>query len=411
MGSIGIRATRRRALACLIGSPLGLCAAWPEFRGPGGQGLADQGQVPLSWSEDSNVAWKTPVPGRGWSSPVTLGPSKIWLTAATEEGRSLRALSFAFDSGEAIDDVEVFRREEPLQQHEKNSHASPTPLLEDDRVYVHFGVQGTAALDFQGQVLWRNQEHTFEPVHGAGGSPVLWEDLLIFTCDGTDKQYVAALDKNTGETRWTASRGGGRMSFATPLVIHPDAGPQVVCPGGDVTAAYHPGTGEEIWRVVYDGFSVVPRPVYAHGLVYIVTGFYTPTVLAIRPDGEGDVTATHIVWKESRGAPLTPSPIVVGDDLYVVSDNGIASCLEAATGQRWWQARLGGSVSASPIALGGRLYFTSENGETTVVEAAREYRELSKSSVDGSVLASLAVEGESLLLRSETDLYRIESLQ
>jgi outer membrane protein assembly factor BamB len=409
---LGTGATRRRALAWIAGAPAAVAAAsWPEFRGPSGQGLALADELPLEWGEGRNVAWKTPIPGRGWSSPVTLDGGKVWLTTGTDGGRSLRAMSVAFQDGKVLDDVEAFRHDSIPGKHEKNTHASPTPILEGDRVYVHFGIQGTAALSSDGKILWTNEEHKFQHVHGAGGSPALWQDLLIFTCDGGDKQYVAALDKSSGKTRWTASRGRARMSFATPLVIETDAGPQAVCPGGDLTAAYDPSTGKEIWRVTYDGFSVVPRPVFAHGLVYVVTGFYSPTVLAIRPDGKGDVTATHVAWRENRGTPLTPSPIVVGEDLYMVSDNGIASCLDAKTGRRWWQARLGGSFSASPISAQGRIYFVNEDGETTVAEAAREYRQLAKNRIDGRVLASFAVQGASLLLRSETDLYRIERLQ
>ena len=357
------------------------------------------------------MVWKTRIPGRGWSSPVSFDSGKIWLTSSVDDGRSLRAVSIVFDTGEIQDDVEVFQHDAVPGMHRKNTHASPTPIVEADRVYVHFGIQGTAALDSTGKILWTSREHRFQHVHGAGGSPALWQDLLIFTCDGADRQYVAALDKSTGETRWRAHRGTARMSFATPLVVETGGGAQVICPGGDVTAAYDPATGAEIWRVSYDGFSVVPRPVFAHGLVYIVTGFYTPTVLAIRPDGQGDVTKTHIEWRERRGAPLTPSPIIVGDDLYTVSDNGIATCLEATTGRRWWQGRLGGSFSASPIAVEDSLYFTNETGETTVVAAEREFRELAKNRLDGATLASPAVEGKSLLLRSETHLYRIEALQ
>lgn len=407
----GIRTTRRRALALLAASPAALRAEWPQFRGPSGQGLADVSQLPVQWGEDRNVVWKTPIPGNGWSSPVTLDGKQVWMTSAVNGGRSLQAIAVDFDGGGVQREIEVFRQDAAPGMHQKNSHASPTPILEANRVYVHFGIQGTAALDAAGKIVWTSQEHKFKHVHGTGGSPALWNDLLIFTCDGGDRQYVAALDKNTGETRWTADRGSSRMSFATPLAIETEAGPQVVCPGGDVVAAYDPGAGEEIWRVTYDGFSVVPRPVFAHGMVYIVTGFYTPTVLAIRPNGKGDVTRTHVVWQERRGAPLTPSPIVVGEDLFMVSDNGIAGALEAKTGRRWWQGRLGGAFSASPIASGGRLYFTSEEGETTVIEAAREFKQIAKSRVDGRTLASPAVEGKSILLRSDTHLYRIEAVQ
>jgi outer membrane protein assembly factor BamB len=404
-------ATRRRALAFLAAAPAAFAASWPQFRGPDGQGHAAVEGLPLEWGEDTNLVWKTPIPGRGWSSPVTLDGKKIWMTTATEDGKSLRAVSADFGGGRVLGDVEVFRHDDLPKYHAKNSYASPTPILEPGRVYLHFGVRGTAALDASGKILWKSEEHVFNPVHGAGGSPALWQDLLIFTCDGGDRQYVAALDKNTGKTRWTASRGRSRMSFATPLVIEVAGAQQVVCPGGDLTAAYDPATGKEIWRVTYDGFSLVPRPLFAHGMVYIVTGFYTPAVTAIRPDGRGDVTATHVVWRETRGAPLTPSPIIVGDELFMVSDNGIASCLDAKTGQRRWQSRLGGNASASPIAADGRIYFTNEAGESTVVAAAPEYRELAKNSVDGTVFASPAVIGRSLVMRSETHLYRFERLQ
>ena len=404
-------ATRRHALALLAAAPAALSASWPQFRGPGGQGIAAAKGLPLEWGEQTNLVWKTPIPGRGWSSPVTLDGKKIWMTTATDDDKSLRAVSADFETGRVLDDVEVFHDEEMPAYHEKNSYASPTPILEPNRVYVHFGVRGTAALDASGKVLWKSEEHVFNPVHGAGGSPALWNDLLIFTCDGGDRQYVAAIDKNTGKTRWTAPRGKSRMSFATPLVIEVAGRPQVICPGGDVANAYDPATGKEIWRVTYDGFSLVPRPLFAHGLVYIVTGFYTPAVTAIRPDGSGDVTATHVVWRETRGAPLTPSPVIVGGELFMVSDNGIASCLDAKTGERRWQSRLGGNVSASPIAAEGRIYFSNEVGESTVVEAATEYRELAKNTVDGGVFASPAVIDQALVMRSETHLYRFERLQ
>ena len=313
-------------------------------------------------------------------------------------------------TGQIVQRVEVFRSEVEQSIHEKNTHASPTPILEPGRVYVHFGVRGTAALDREGRILWKNQEHTFQHIHGSGGSPVIWENLLIFTCDGADRQFVAALDKDTGETVWTTSRGGARMSFATPLAIPANGGrpPLVVAPGADRAVAYDPRTGEERWWIRYDGFSLVPRPVFAHGLVYLVSGFYRPILFAVRPDGRGDVTSTHVEWQTARSTPLTPSPIVVGDELYMVSDNGIASCLDARTGELYWQQRLNGGFSASPVVAGDRIYFTSESGETTVIRAGREYEELAVNRVDGRTLASLAMVDGAIYLRSDTALYRIE---
>ena len=397
----------RRAFLPLTAVPA--FADWPQFRGPGGQGLAGSGEVPLRWAEDESVVWKTAIPGRGWSSPVVLGGS-VWLTSATESGRSLRAIAIDAAAGSLRHDVEVFRLESSPGMHEKNSHASPTAVLEDGRVYVHFGAQGTAALDSAGEVLWRNQEHSYRHGHGTGGSPVEWKDLLIFTCDGTDRQFVAALDKRSGETAWTASRGRSRMSFSTPLIIpRGSGGAQLVTTGGDMAVSYDPATGEELWRITYEGFSVVPRPVYAHGLVYLTSGFYGPTLFAVRPDGSGDVTRTHIDWSVNRGVPLTSSPVVIGDELYMVSDNGIAACLDAKIGREWWRRRLGGGFSASPLAAAGRIYFTSESGETTVLRPGRQYEELARNRVEGRTLASLAVDGDAILLRTATHLYRIAS--
>lgn len=399
--------TGRLVLSLGVLTAIAAFADWPEFRGPTGQGLSQSADLPVEWSETQNVAWKVPIPGLGWSSPAILG-SKAWMTSATEDGVSLRAIAVDVKTGELLHDVEVFRLEAAPKMHKKNSHASPTPILESNRVYVHFGTQGTAALDGDGNILWRNQEHIYNQVHGTGGSPVIWTDLLIFNCDGGRNQFVAALDKNTGQTRWTTSRGQSRMSFSTPLMIEVDGEPQLISTGGDLTAAYDPSTGEELWRITYDGFSLVPRPVYAHGLVYIVSGFYKPIVFAVKPDGRGDVTDTKVVWKETRGAPLTPSPVVVGDRLYMVSDTGIGACLNAKTGERLWTARLGGNYSASPLAAGGRIYFTNESGKTVVIKDADAYTEVAANQVDGTTFASFAVDGSALLLRSDTHLYRIE---
>ncbi len=399
--------TGRLILSLGILTAFAAFADWPEFRGPTGQGISQEDGLPVEWSETQNITWKVPIPGLGWSSPAILD-SKAWMTSATEDGVSLHAIAVDVKTGELLHDVEVFRLDSAPKMHKKNSHASPTPILEPNRVYVHFGTQGTAALDGEGKILWRNQEHAFNQVHGTGGSPVVWQDLLIFNCDGGDKQFVAALDKNTGKTRWTASRGKSRMSFSTPLMIEVDGEPQLISTGGDLTAAYNPATGEELWRITYDGFSLVPRPVYANGLVYIVSGFYKPQVFAIKPDGRGDVTDSKVVWKESRGAPLTPSPVVVGERLYMVSDTGIGACLNAMTGERLWTTRLGGNYSASPLAAAGRIYFTNEAGETIIIEDSDTYSEIATNRIDGTTFASFAVDGSALLLRSDTHLYRIE---
>jgi len=413
-----VRNVRRRGVARVIGviGAIGVLTMpvwaqaqdWPEFRGPGGQGHSTERGVPLEWSEKQNIAWKIPVPGQGWSSPVVSG-GRIWLTTAVEDrGVSLRAVAFDAATGRELVNVEVFRTRSPAARHPKNSYASPSAVVEGDRVYVHFGTDGTAALTTAGEVVWKTQFH-YESQHGAGGSPVVHGDLLILNCDGGDAAFVVALDKRTGKTRWkTSRRQPWAQAYTTPLVIQVGDRAQVVSVGAFRAAAYDPQSGKEIWRVSYgDGFSNVPRPVFGHGLVYIATGFFQSAILAVRPDGTGDVSKTHVGWTLKRGAPLTPSPLVVGNELYVVTDAGIATCLDARTGDVLWQERLNGTFSASPLFADGRIYFLAEDGVATVLAPGRQYRRLASNTLDGATLASMAVAGGSIYIRSATHLYRI----
>ena len=387
----------------------GVAAQWPEFRGPLAQGHSDERGLPVEWSETKNVAWKVPVPGLGWSTPVVAN-GKVWLTTAVEQrGYSLRALAFDAATGKEIVNVEVFKI--PTDRRElnpKNSWASPTPVIDGDRVYVHFGADGTAALSHSGDIIWKNR-FEYQSQHGAGGSPIVYGDLLIFSCDGSDAAFVIALDKHTGKTKWKSNRGyPADQAYTTPLVIRVGDQDQLISVGAFRARAYEPMTGKEIWRVRYDeGFSNVPRPIFAHGLVYITTGFQQPELLAVRPDGTGDVTKTHVAWSLKRGAPLTPSPIVVGNELYVVTDGGIASCIDAKTGSVIWQSRLGGTYSASPVYADGRLYFPAEQGVTTVIAPGREARRLATNRLEGGHLASMAVAGGAFFLRTDSSLYRI----
>jgi outer membrane protein assembly factor BamB len=386
----------------------GVAQDWPEFRGPGGRGHSADRGVPFEWSESKNIAWKAALPGQGWSSPVVSG-GRIWVTTAVaDRDVSLRALAFDAATGREVVNVEVFRTRAPGALHPKNSRASPSPIVEGDRVYVHFGAEGTAALTTAGEVVWK-ERFTYESQHGAGGSPVLHGDLLIINCDGSDSAFVVALDKRTGKTRWkTSRRRPWDQAYTTPLVIRVGDRDQVVSVGAFRAAAYDPESGKEIWRVSYgDGFSNVPRPVYGHGLVYIATGFFQPAIIAVRPDGTGDVSKTHVAWTLQRAAPLTPSPLLVGDEMYVVTDAGIASCVDAATGAIHWQQRLNGTFSASPVFADGRIYFLAEDGVATVIAPGRAFKRLASNALDGATLASMAVSGGSIYIRSATHLYRI----
>jgi len=381
---------------------------WPQFRGPTGQGISDEHNLPLTWSETKNVRWKTAIPGRGWSSPVIQGDS-IWLTTATEEGHSLRAIAVDVNTGAIQKDIELFRLKSPKLLNAKNSFASPTPIIEGDRVYLHFGAYGTACITQSGDIVWKTKLDYDNGQHGPGGSPVLYDDLLIVSCDGLAQQFVVALDKATGKVRWKKLRES-YQAYTTPLVVNPPGGDQVISPGAFQAIAYEPRTGKELWRVKYpEGFSNVPMPVYGNDIVFICTGFQEPSLLAVRLDGRGDVTKSKIVWKLDRGIPRTPSPLLVGNELYIVSDNGIATCIDAKTGEELWRARLDGNYSASPIYADGRIYFLSEEGEAIVIAPGRQLKHLATNQLDGPTLASMAVSHNSLFIRSATHLYRISN--
>jgi outer membrane protein assembly factor BamB len=401
------------ASALLAGAARG--EDWPEFRGPTGQGLA-KGALPLEWSDTKNVTWKRPIPGSGWSSPVVHG-GRIYLTSAVPAGAdegelSLKALCLDGKSGKVLWDKEVFRQGATAPRiHWKASHASPTPIVHDGKLYVHFGHQGTACLDLSGKVLWKNDAIKYRPVHGNGGSPALVDDLLVFSCDGADRRFLVALDQKTGKERWRTARSGRAVrgfSFSTPLVITVKGKKQIISAGSDMVGAYEPANGKEIWRVRYaGGYSVIPRPVFGQGLVFICTGYESPSLLAIRPDGTGDVTASHVQWRLARGAPHTPSPLLVGEELYIVSDGGIARCLDARTGKQHWQGRIGNAFSASPIHAHGRVYFQSEDGVGVVLKAGKTFERLARNDLGERSLASYAVGDGALFIRTASQLYRI----
>ncbi len=388
---------------------------WPEFRGPTAQGVVRHGRLPTEWAPDKNVTWKQTIPGNGWSSPVLWG-GRVYLTTSVPDGKdlSLRALCLDAATGKVVWDKEAIRQEagKAPRIHGKNTDASATPVVDGKRLYAHFGHLGTACLDLDGNVVWRNTELRYAPVHGNGGSPVLVDDLLVFSIDGADKQAVVALDRGTGFVRWQTdrqSRAVKTFSFGTPLVIEVGGAKQVVSQGSNVVSALDPKTGLEVWKVRTTGYSVVPRPVFGHGLLFVCTGFDAPSLLAIRPDGKGDVTDTHVAWKTSRNVPLTPSPLLHGDELYLISDRGVASCLDAKTGKVHWEERVGGNHSSSPLVADGKVYFQSEEGVGTVVRAATTFARVAKNDMKERTLASCAAADGSLYLRTETHLYRIDA--
>ncbi len=409
-------------LALLLGAPLpvhGQADVWPQFRGPDAQGHSMAVDVPLTWSETENIRWKTAIPGIGWSSPA-VGGNQVWLTTSLDEGHVLRAIAVDRTTGEIRQDVEIFKLDVPGPIHPNNSHASPSPLLDGDRVYVHFGGHGTACLSDAGKILWKTQDLKYNHEHGPGGSPVLWNDLLIFSCDGSDQQFVVALDKQTGQIRWKRDRAhiteerktGAKavpMAYCTPLLVAINGRTQLISQGSDAIVGYDPATGEELWHYRYSGYSNVPRPVLAHGLLFFATGFDGNEVHAIRVDGQGDLTETHLAWKNSKRStvPMNVSPIVVGDEVYTISDNGIALCLDAHTGKQHWQQRLSGKFWASPVFAQGRLYCLNDTGKMVVLAPGVTFEQLAENQLDGNTQATPAFVDGAIFLRTETHLYRI----
>ncbi|HKQ36926.1 MAG TPA: PQQ-binding-like beta-propeller repeat protein [Verrucomicrobiae bacterium] len=376
---------------------------WPEFRGPTGQGISTATNLPVVWSTTSNVVWRQTIPGLGWSSPVLAGDG-VFLTTAIESNNvvSLRALCLHARTGKMRWNTEAFAPA-VARAHTKNSQASPTPLIEGERLYVHYGHYGTACMDLAGKILWRTSAVKYSPVHGNAGSPIIAGDALIFNCDGAENPFVVALDKNSGDVLWKFIRNTDakkKFSFSTPLLVNG----QVITVGSGAVFALDPKSGKELWQVPFaEGYSVVPRPVFGHGLIFISTGFDRPVVMAIGP-GE---RSAEVAWTLNRGAPNTPSLLLVGDELYIVSDGGMASCVDARTGKVHWYERVGGNYSASPVYADGKIYLQSEEGKGVVLQAGKEFRKLSENALDEKSLASYAVGDGTLYIRTAEHLYCI----
>ncbi|MHC4402484.1 MAG: outer membrane protein assembly factor BamB family protein [Planctomycetota bacterium] len=391
-------------------------ANWPQFRGPGGDGHCETKTLPLTWSETENVTWKVPIHDHGWSSPV-IWEHQIWMTTATRDGKQLFAVCVDREAGKIVHDLKVFDVDKPETLIEENSYASPTPVIEASRVYVHFGTYGTACLDTEtGKIIWARRDFHCDHQWGPGASPIPCGNLLIFQMDGIDVQYVVALEKSTGKTVWKTNRSTDfqgahvtqRKAYCTPTVVRAGGRLQLISPGPKAVMAYDPMSGKELWKIRYRGWGIVPRPLFGHGLVFLTIDHDHPELWAVRPDGSGDVTDSHVVWRVRKGAPSVPSFLLVGDLIYAVSDHGIASCIEATSGQILWTQRVGGRYWASPILAAGRIYFIRFDGLTTVIEPGRQYRPLAENRLDGRIKASPAAAAGALFLRTETHLYRIE---
>lgn len=411
-------------IVSLLAAPA-LQADWPQFRGPDGTGHASSRSLPLAWAEDKNIKWKVPIHGRAWSSPVILG-NQIWLSTATPDGRELSAVALDRVSGKTLFDLKLFTVEKPQFAHAFNTYASPTPVIEQGRVYVTFGSPGTAAIDTRsGKVVWERRDFECNHYRGAGSSPIIFGNLLIMHFDGSDKQYVVALDKKTGKTVWQVNRsidfkdlrpdgtpeaeGDLRKAFATPHIASFGGPPVLISLGAKAAYGYEPRTGKELWRIEErTNHSSSVRPVVGHGMIYYQSGFPNGQLIALRPDANGRATDANIAWRVTRGVPQKPSIVLAGNEIFMVNDRGIVSCVDAKTGEVVWTDRIRGEFSASPLYANGRVYFFAEDGKTTVIEAARQYKVIAENQLGDGFMASPAVDGNALILRSRTHLYRIE---
>ncbi|HVA50815.1 MAG TPA: PQQ-binding-like beta-propeller repeat protein [Pirellulales bacterium] len=388
---------------------------WPQFRGPNGQGISDAKGLPIEWSETKNVRWKTPIHGRAWSSPV-VWHDQIWLTTATNDGKELSALKIDRETGKILLDKVVFHIAQPQFCFDFNSYASSTPVIEEGRIYVHYGSHGTACLDTKtGETIWTRQDLPCNHHRGAGSSPILFGGLLFIHFDGYDLQYVVALDKATGRTVWKRDRdidygtsdGDAKKAYATPTIIEVAGRPLLISPAAAGTTAYDPSTGEPVWRIRHGGMNAASPPLFGHGLLYLNTADGGFREFAVPPTGTGDITAS-VVWKQQQAMPVRCAPLLIDDLLFMVNEAGILSCLDAATGELVWRHRLGGHYSASPVYADGRIYFSSQDGDLPVIAAARHYEPLATNQLDDGCMASPAIAGRSLFIRTKKSLYCIE---
>ncbi len=397
-------------------------AFWPQFRGPTGDGHAkSNANPPIQWSETENVRWRTDIPGKAWSSPVVWGDT-IWVTTASENGLSMSAVALDRKNGEIRWNKEVFTNSETQKDfHKFNSYASPTPVVDANHLYVSFGAYGTAALKrVSGDVVWERRDLKCNHFRGSGSSPILFRNLLIYHMDGYDKQFVVALDKYTGETVWQKDRsidygtedGDIKKAFGTPHII------EVSIPGttqkqiqmlsttSKAILAYDPTDGKELWRVRYAEFSSASRPLFDGKNIFTNTGFSKGKLIAIASGGVGDITKSHVVWEAAKAIGNKPSPLLIGDDLIcTLADAGVLCAMNRTTGEIVWQERLGGDFSSSPVLAGNRIYCLDENGKGHVYSI--DGKQLAVNTLEAGCLASPAIAGDDLIVRTRNAVYCI----
>lgn len=400
-------------LLCIVTVALTAGDHWTEYRGNHGTGHAAPGtSLPQTWSEKENISWKTAIHGKGWSSPVVLN-NQIWLTTAPEDGKQLYALCVDLQSGSILHNIKVFDVEKPEFCHATNSYASCSPAIEPGRVYVHFGSYGTACLDtVTGAKVWERRDFPCDHFRGPGSSVVLFEDLLLLSFDGVDQQYLAAISKTDGKTVWKKERstdyktsnGDNKKAYSTPGLFKINGVVQMISPGAVASIAYNPKTGEELWHVRHGGMNASARVLHGLGQFYFTTGDGPSNLIAVPDTGSAERKPT---WTNTKTVPKRSSPILIDGLLYMISDAGIVTCLDASNGKELWQKRHAGNFWASPVYGDGKLFFMNQEGNTLVLAPGKEYRLLAENKLETGGNATPAIVDNSLIIRTRSHLYRI----
>ncbi len=411
--SICFTVTLTISLWCTAAS---LADNWSSFRGKNGQGISPETNLPLHWTATDNIRWKTEIPGEGWSSPI-VHDGAVYLTTATEDGSSCRIISLNSKTGIINWNAQV-HRQEPGAKRKQNSYATPTPVTDGNRIYAVFADGTVVAVDRRGKLVWKNQEVRFHSLHGLGASPILSNGRVVMPFDGSsrdqkevgwkvpwDQAVLLAIDSNTGKTVWRGKRGASRVGHVTPITTND--GKHVISAAGDRVQAFESNTGKLVWSVYSQGEGVTPTPALGDGIIFTSSGFEEPTIRAIRLNGEGDVTDTHIEWEQKKGVPAMPSPLLVGPHLYTITRDNILYCIAVSNGEIVWNKRLDGTHSASPVFADGRIYILSETGNTMVIQPGAKFVELANNPLDEKCLASMAVSDGQLFIRGIKHLFCI----
>lgn len=396
---------------------------WTQFRGSNLDGISSESGIPVIWNDSTNVLWKTDIEGKGWSSPVVFG-DQIWVTSATEDGKKMSAICVNIQSGKEVYNLDIFKSDSIYSKHSINSYATPTPCIEDGFVYLHFGSTGTVCVNTRnGTVVWKRTDMKCEHIQGPASSPILYKNILILHLEGTDVQYLVALNKQTGETVWKTERPMalyeplqpiGKKAYITPIIVTVKGQDLLISNGAAVCIAYNPATGAEVWRVVQGEDSTIAMPLSENGTVYFYTSFVSPPngekyaeLLAVNPEGKGDITGTNILWRFKSPILQLLTPLIKNGLIYTIDTRNILYCLDAKTGKELYSQKLKQKYNSSPVYANGNVYFTSVKGETMVIKAGNQLRIVAENKLPGEVYATPAIFQNSILIRTDSRLYRI----